>query len=125
MKILGKIVLILMLLALCLGGLSAQTTCSASQTVTFGVLRVASQSIAASFSEGVPDAEAAVSSSMPLKVTVGSDASAEEFKSIARNAVVKRFRNQQKNICRQFITASETQDLLRINPAKSVITVTE
>jgi hypothetical protein len=125
MKILGKIVLMLMLLALCLGGLSAQTTCSASQTVTFGVLRVASQSVAANLSEGVPDAEAAVSSSMPLKVTVGSDASAEEFRSIARTAVVKKIRNQQKNFSRPFTTASETQDLLRVNPAKSVITVTE
>ena len=125
MKTLNAMPVVLILLAVCVGECVAQSTSSASQTITFGVHRTVVPSLAANFSRVSSVDESPALNPTPLKVTVGSDARSEEFAISERLSAVKKTRRQQSINLGDFAEASESPYPPYSAPPKSVVTVTD
>jgi hypothetical protein len=73
MKLLALILIVMVLLALAVDESLAQTSGSASQTVTFGVRRSAPMVLTGAQATSISIKEIGLERTTPLKVTVGSD----------------------------------------------------
>jgi hypothetical protein len=123
MKKLSTILLVAFLIALCVGECVAQSTSSASQTITFGVRRIVAPALAANFSQARQESESSTLNLSQQKVTVGSDIRSEELFVGARLSFAKKTRQQET--INSGVGATESQSWLRSASPKSVITVTE
>jgi hypothetical protein len=123
MKTLSTILLAFLLIALCVGECIAQSTSSATQTITFGVRRITAPSVAANFSLVRSDNESPAMNPMPQKVTIGSDVLSEDLFVVSRVSSAKKVRQEQ--LTGSSVAMAESQSPLRSAPPKSVITVTE
>ena len=117
MKTLSTILVAFVLFAICVGECVAQSKSSATQTVTFGVRRIAAPLLAGNFSQVKPVVEPEPLSEAPLKVTFGSGVGSDEYTLASRTPVAKEMS--------QLIAARQSLSSLRSTSPKSVITVTE
>lgn len=121
MKFTGSVALVAVLLMFCAGELCAQSSSSATQTVTFGVRIVAVQPMTA----GQALESFRTFTASPFKVTVGSDAKAEEAAALTLPTAPKALASSKSTLFDGRDLGLAFKSATRQGQKKSVVTITE
>jgi hypothetical protein len=121
MKLTVTIALVVVLLVFCAGESCAQTSSSATQTVTFGVRIVGAEPLSASQSVALSDSYI----ESPFKVTVGTDLKGGEIVALGLPAVRKKHTTSRNLLFDGRNVALAIKTYPPQTSARSVLTITE